>query len=416
MKYCSKCGNQMNDDVQFCPGCGTPVAGAKPAAPQAAAKPAKSGKGKGKLIGIGIAAILVIVVVVAIAGKLGAKKLDMKDYVTVNFNGFNSVGTASYDFDRVGLHLDAVNLTSPTSSEIDILNNLLNDISIRLSVNEDLSNGDQVEVTISHNADRLKKIGLKLTNTEFKVKVKDLEKLTKIDAFEEVELQTNGIAPRMNVYVDNVNISGLSLYYTVEPGSGLDIGDKVTVTVGNDEKSLLRQGYQLEATSKEFTIEKGDRYVTTPDDMTKEGLEAMKSQTEDSIDAYFAQNSSYISASDVKYLGTIVQMPKDSNGWYSNNTVYVIYTATVASVTGDFTAQTVYLPKSFSNVIIYEDGIQDYGNVNNGFHGSTTDMTFSWYSNVAGYNDLTKMFTELVRSNKDTYEFTMSSEIEKIYQ
>lgn len=415
MKYCSKCGNQMNDDVQFCPACGTPVAGAKPAAPQAAAKPAKSGKGKGKLIGIGIVAIIVIVAVVALAGKLGAKKLDMKDYVTVSFNGYNTVGTAYYDFDRVGLQLDAVNLISPEANEMSVLNNLLNDVSIRLSVTEDLSNGDTIDVTISHNAERLKKIGLKLTNTEFKVKVKDLEKLTKLDAFEDVELQTNGIAPSMSVYVDSVNTSGLSLYYNVEPSNGLDIGDKVTVTVGNDEKSLLRQGYQLEATSKEFTIEKGDRYVTSPDDMTKEGLETMKTQTEDSIEAYFAQNASYITASDIKYLGTIVQMPKEPNGW-NNNTVYVIYTATVASVSGDFDTQTVYLPKAFSSVIIYEDGIQDYGNVNNGFQGSTTGMSFSWYSNVAGYNDLTKMFTEMVRSNKDTYEYTMSEGIEKIYQ
>ena len=413
MKYCSNCGNQMNDEVQFCSACGTPVAGAKPAAPKAAAKTAKSGKGK--LLGIGILAIIVIIAVVALAGKLGAKKIDMKDYVTVSFSGYNSVGTAYYDFDRVGLQLDAVNLISPEGNEMSVLNNLLNDVSIRLSATEDLSNGDTVDVTISHNAERLKKIGLKMTNTEFKVKVKDLDKLTKIDAFEDVELQTNGIAPSMNVYVDSVNTSGLSLYYTVEPGDGLDIGDTVTVTVGNDEKSLLRQGYQLEATSKEFTIEKGDRYVTKPDDMTKEGLETMKTQTEDSIEAYFAQNASYISASDIKYLGTIVQMPKEPNSWH-NNTVYVIYTATVASVSGDFDAQTVYLPKAFSSVIIYEDGVQDYGNVNNGFQGTTTGMSFSWYSNVAGYNDLTKMFTEMVRSNKDTYEYTMSKEIEKIYQ
>lgn len=415
MKYCAKCGNQMNDDVQFCPACGTPVAGAKPAAAATTAKPAKSGKGKSKLIGIGIVAVLAIVLIAFVGSKLGGKKVDMKDYVTVSFSGYNTVGTAYYELDRVGLRLDMVNLISPTASETDILNNLINDMSIRLSTTSDLSNGDSVEVTISHNAERFKKLGLKLTNTEWKVKVKDLEKPTKLDAFENIELIYNGIAPKMSVYAETNNVSGMNLYYNIEPNSGLNIGDTITVTLGNDAQSLLYQGYEVSETSKEFTVESGDRYVTDPAEMTKDGLNTLKQETSDAIEAYFAQNASYIGATDIKYLGTIVQMPKDNNSW-SSNTVYVIYTATVSSVSGNFDAQTVYLPKSFTDVIIYEDGIQDYGHTNSGFHGTTTDMSYGWWGSVSGYNDLTKMFTELVRANKDTYEYTMSEEIEKIYQ
>ena len=46
MALCSKCGKELADDVQFCPGCGTPVNGAAKEKSMAAADKAKEIGGK----------------------------------------------------------------------------------------------------------------------------------------------------------------------------------------------------------------------------------------------------------------------------------------------------------------------------------------------------------------------------------
>ena len=95
MKFCNKCGAQVEDDVMFCPSCGNQV-DAAPAAEQASnpiataadAVEAKLGDKKGLIIGaavIVVAAILVIVLLSALFG--GSGKAATKKFMKAFKNG-----------------------------------------------------------------------------------------------------------------------------------------------------------------------------------------------------------------------------------------------------------------------------------------------------------------------------------------
>lgn len=124
MKFCPKCGKQLDDNMKFCGGCGATIDVAPQAAPQqapqqsvmqqqinnfqnnaAAAAPKKPNplvekiKANKKIIaiaGAGVAAVAVLIVV--LANVLKYQKIDAKDIFTVEFDGLNNYGTAEVKF------------------------------------------------------------------------------------------------------------------------------------------------------------------------------------------------------------------------------------------------------------------------------------------------------------------------------
>ena len=86
MKFCEKCGAQMEDNMAFCMNCGAKVEGVAGAAPAADGAVAK--KSPAKLIGLAVAAVAVILVVVlafSIFG--GGYKSAVKSFTNVVYKG-----------------------------------------------------------------------------------------------------------------------------------------------------------------------------------------------------------------------------------------------------------------------------------------------------------------------------------------
>ena len=114
--FCSKCGAQIEDGTKFCPKCGQPAetatapesasepapAPAPASAPAPAAAPAAAPK-KPKNLGLIIAGALgafLILFILMIVIHVQPKKINLNKYVNVEFEGYQTVGTATIVFDE----------------------------------------------------------------------------------------------------------------------------------------------------------------------------------------------------------------------------------------------------------------------------------------------------------------------------
>ena len=173
--FCPNCGKPLADDAAFCEQCGTQIGpeqesnvfpSSNPSQNSAPAGPGKNlettehlsqfVKKNRKIIGV-VAALIVFIAVVAIYIAAQPPTVKLDDYVSVEFSGYNTVGTATYQFDEEAFYQDYAGkidfkgegLTALIEGleDEDICKKLLDEcVSGRLSRNTGLSNGDTVNV------------------------------------------------------------------------------------------------------------------------------------------------------------------------------------------------------------------------------------------------------------------------------
>ena len=132
MAFCGNCGTQVGDDADFCPNCGQKLKGemkqpAEQAAPvqeqpqqgqfqsqpqqgqfqgqpQQARPPKKPFKMTKQLwaLLIAVIAVVVVAIVALVVVKNQKKKVNINDYISVEYNGYETAGTAYVDFDETG--------------------------------------------------------------------------------------------------------------------------------------------------------------------------------------------------------------------------------------------------------------------------------------------------------------------------
>ncbi len=283
------------------------------------------------IIGIAAAAVVVIIaLVVILINILGYTKIDAKDLIKVDFQGLEGSGTAtaelnaypSYmyldldemkgalgdlDYDDVdeddlealqGLlgggsskkknketvskYLSLDNSTLKKAFDTDKLSEaksmrkaLLKEsdgkykITAKVSKTKNLKNGDKVKVTVKYPESYLKSKKIKLTNTEFEVTVKGLQKGTKLDPFKDIDVSFSGFNGKGTASVDCSselygNLYGIDYSYSSE----LSNGDTYPVTVRfyYDVKKSGKQSY-IEYNKKYYII---DSAAADSDELTKD--------------------------------------------------------------------------------------------------------------------------------------------------
>ncbi|MBQ7069655.1 MAG: zinc ribbon domain-containing protein [Ruminococcus sp.] len=264
------------------------------------------------IIGIGCAALIVIIAaIVILINLLGYTKIDAKDLIKVDFQGLEGSGTAtaelnaypsymylgddmksalgSIDYDdideddleslqgllggdskkskeTVSKYLSLDNSTLKKAFDTDKLSEaksmrkaLLKEsdgkykITATVSKNKNLKNGDKVTVKVKYPESYLKSKKIKLTNTEFEVTVKGLQKGTKLDPFKDINVSFSGFNGKGTASVDCSselygNLYGLDYSYTSE----LSNGDSYPVTV--------RFYYEVKKSGKQSYIEYNKKY------------------------------------------------------------------------------------------------------------------------------------------------------------
>ena len=377
---------------------------------------------------IAVIAVVVVAIVALVVVKNQKKKVNINDYISVEYNGYETAGTAYVDFDETGFSEAVIKAQGKKLKNVKSLDDLdwsdltdlmgssnwdlIDSITFDVKPDSDLSNGDVVTVTASWNEDYEKKAGVKILSKEQEFTVEGLEEVKEVDPFEDIEVTFSGTPPY--VYPNWTNNSDDDylryLWFNFEDYDSLDVGDTVTLTVDESEENALANGYKFTQTSKEYIVSGVDSYVTSAADISADNLDSMKNEATDVLDAYFANNNSYIGNSGFSYEGSYYLVAKNSDTWGDTNVLYLVFSTTVTSAENAFEPTVVYFPVKYTNIMALSDGSQSfntYGDIE-----GYTDLEYDdgWY-NVDGYTDGAQMFNDLVVTQKVDYTYEVTDNL-----
>lgn len=407
-RFCAHCGAKLEPGATVCPNCHTPVNGESPKVEHAESKMTKHPSVKmpalsSKMIGyLALAAAAVILIIILAATH--KTNINLNKYVTVNFDGYETVGTASIEFDEESFADDYGKKLMPTMRDLkkyfeidedDLIVSDEDDLkdyqeafsdeiasvfadTVSVSPNSDLSNGDTVTITFDEDQlqdeqllDYLAHKKCKLTYKNEDVTVDGLEEVKSVDPFADLSVTFSGTAPDGVASVENNSDDPMvqSLYFDCEPSSGLSVGDTVTVSISNADDTQLAENYGEipSETKKTYTVEGLDSYVSSADDLTEDVLKKMKDAAEPAIKdyemgSYEMPNTRIEELRSLDYLGTCIVNEKNSQSWSPvYGRVYLIYSFTTENFVENATdiydkINTYYTYCYFDGVMKHADG------------------------------------------------------------
>ena len=467
---CPNCKKEINDDSKFCIFCGTNVQAAQPkaeensnrqaqfaqpvqnqqntepqqnntvpqannAGPQpnfqtqnytqqnmnyAPAMQPKKPKNKKMLIGIigGACALVAIIVVAAVLVVNHKTKINLNDYINIEYDGYDTYGRASIDFDsdkyfedlqKASSSFKKVYMSEGANNLLSYYYDMIDSLDYSLDKNSELSNGDTVTVSFEFDNEAAAKFKIEYVGEPTEYTVEGLKEVKKIDPFDGIRVDFTGTSPNISAEVVKTKTDDVysNIYFDLSKSYGIKVGDTVTVTVSNNPEYFVEDyGYAFTATSKDYTCSNVDKYIDKAADISDDTMSTMKKQTEDVINSYFASDSKYIGVSDLKFEGTYFLTEKVDNSWSFNGTnqVYVIYSGKVKSneEKKQFDETTVYFPVRYADIIEYADGTQYVDTKYASIEGETT-LKYSYFSSVKGYTDKSAMYNDLVVAQKADY-------------
>lgn len=378
------------------------------------------------IVGIGVAALCVVVAIIAVIFLSNRKTtISLDDYVTVEYDGYDGYGTAEVSFDWTALEKKFLEISGKEDvKDLEDLSNALSFYVLEETINCDLdkdnalSNGDKITLTWSYDNEMAEKYKIEFEGDKKTFTVSNLKKIKEIDPFEALEVTFSGTSPYATMSWDITSEDEIYNYISFQASKEdyLTEGEKITLTLDTyeqDEYFLENYGCKFSKTSKEYTCENVDSYITNVDDITDDLLETMKKQTKAVINEYKSSIRSDVTISNVEYAGYYFLSLKNTedNYWDDTNKCYVIYSATVKSKHKEFKQSTVYFPVEYSNLLNYADGTSyvdtDYASIE-----GNTGLEYGWWSEVSGYKKLPILKKELVTAQKDYYESYASKELE----
>ncbi len=226
--FCVQCGNQLENDMEFCPFCGSAQG-----APQQTEerenekKPIKKQKKKG--IG-GVIALVIILILLLAAGAVlfflffkKDKVIHLNDYLVVEFEGYDSAGIAVVGFDY-----------EEFEKEYGDDAELLATVIVYADESYGLSNGDRITISIECDEEFiLDEYGYEVTYEEQTKKVSGLKTVNTFDPFEGMKVKFIGSSSngRAKITAEPYAEEAEYLDYKFDKKTKLENGDIVTVTV-----------------------------------------------------------------------------------------------------------------------------------------------------------------------------------------
>lgn len=423
--YCRKCGVENEKGAKFCKSCGEPMEvenfekrdSMTETVPQPAMgnrennnqAPVKNNLPKisGKwIVGIG-AVVALAIVMICIVNHMG-KKVDLNDYITVSFEGYDTCGTAKVEFDTEAFKEKYQNKVKADDDMPVWTASLYGDtpierlattcsLSNHLDKQNNLANGNTITLKWSIDTEDIKnKYGLTVNAEEKSYTVEGLQAIETFDPFEGVEVNFSGVSPYGQVEVAYPEGNGLD--YSIDNNGNLRNGEKVTVTVSygwsNEENYIEQYGKKPNVMSKKYTVEGLDEYISDYAEIPDELKSKMKKEAEDIIVADAAKN--YDAANklgDIAYVGYAFCAPKDdAENFNVNNCAVMIYKGTVTNAENAFSPVEVYFPVVFNNLLKNKNET-NYESCD-GIRGRT-ELANGQYS-VSGYTSPTRAYIDLM--------------------
>ena len=379
---------------------------------------------------VGAVVVLVVVCIVAVTHKT---VINLNDYLTVSYDGYNTVGHASYSFDSAALEKDygsKIKLTSDGKKQLGELSGLADATDAALMVVEEsvggeldksdkLSNGDEVNFKWDIDEDALKYVNCKLKYSDQKFTVSDLKDAETVDVFDGVTVEFTGTAP--NGAADIVNNANNEIAqnfgFSLDKSDGLSNGDEVVLSLQNysgtdDIASYCAENYGMipKETEKTFKVEGLPSYATKLSEISDDIMAKMKQQVEDEYNAMMAANgSNYIKSNSLDYAGAYFLTSKAGNTNTSNRLILVYKAnATVDNTETKFKDTfDYYYAGCFDNIMILPDGTCSVDLSQCQTPNDSFTVGKSWFDAYyfSGYEKLDTLVNKLVTANINNYTY-----------
>ena len=237
MSFCPKCGKEVEEGSGFCGNCGAKI-GQQTARESELLKSGEKSfdlklsemSKKQKIRGIAIIVVIIAAIIGVSLFVNRKEKLNLDDYISVNYTGYDTVGTATatFDFEKfdrdVKLKMRYKNSTEQTALFNDIYEDINKSIAFDLSKESELKNGDKIELKWNCQKEiALNEYNIILNCKDKTLDVNQLKPTKKVDLFKDVTIQYEGIAPNIRVTIQNNSTDSVlsSLYLTADKTSGI---------------------------------------------------------------------------------------------------------------------------------------------------------------------------------------------------
>lgn len=348
----------------------------------------------------------------------GRTSINLNDYVTISYDGYDTIGTASYTFDREAMimeHSEAFGMSSGIDWQALQADYLLYDcISGSLDKTTGLSNGDTItfhwdNVDIKTLEENYK---IKLNYSDISESITGLETAETFDPFTNIGVIFEGTAPNGTVKIQKDASALGGLNYVPDKNNGLSNGDEITVTLnaayGDSVEDYCRsQGKIPSVTEKKFTVSGLPSYAMSLDEIPQESIEKMDNQAQETFRANVAKSwTDSNSMKGISLIGNYLLSPKDSSmNVYTHNYLYFVYKIDAENWDNNKEVFSYYYYTYFTDIMLLEDGTCSFDLSNSvyprGMYGSESFSTGKYH--YEGYQDLDTLFNKQVTSKIDQY-------------
>ncbi len=359
-----------------------------------------------------LAAALAMGTMTALTG-CGSTEVDLNQYVSLECEGYDSAGTATYTIDWEGLVDDnrkAFDLEEDASKKSvkRVARKLEDKISGELDETENLSNGDTVTFQWDKiDTDKLEeRYPVKLSYSDVKLEVKGLDEPEDFNPFDYLTVSYEGEAPHGYVYLETDSDIPYYVSFEADQSDNLRNGDKIKVTVSSYmdedlEEECLASGLKLTETEKTYTVEGLESYVQKLDEIPEDIMARMTAKAQEKYGQIVADNwNDPTSYKGITFVGNYLLTPKDTEDYtfYENSLYFVFKISAEANETKE--KFDYYWCANFNDLLLKDDGTcevdMDYF--------STTWNTFEknnlYYD---GYATLDELYANEITEQSDEY-------------
>ena len=245
------------------------------------------------------ASCLIIVLAVVCTVKITAayETVDVSSIISVNYSGYNTKGSAELTLDQAALkkitdesYSDYIASIFPfkakcTQEEYD---QLAASFIGNLDKTEDLSNGDDINISFQYDKDLAKKLKVNVIYDDINLNVEGLSDATSIEQeqlFQDVSVSVNGVSPVLSVSVNNLSTDDFlkTITYQIKDSKEYyENGDSIVIQANYNEEDAINNHLKIaeDASQKQISLDGYDSYVTSvsqiPDSIFNHAVELGK--------------------------------------------------------------------------------------------------------------------------------------------
>ena len=373
--------------------------------------------------------VSMITIIFTLSG-CGKKTINLDKYMTITATGYDTMGSASYEFDYDSFEADysgkikisgnnedlkAIGLLTGSSTEELLISAC---VKPQLDKNSNLCNGDTVTLKWNCNytvAEEYFNVNLECSDINYTVS--DLDELGSFNPFDYVSVEFSGISPNgtATIVPDDNQPEMKYFRFTADKSRDIANGDTITVTAtfsGTPVAFAEEFGCAVSETEKTYTCESISYYVSDASEIPQDTMDKMIAQGLDEFNANEVSRwDKPENLNDVQYVGNYLVTLKDGMKATPNNTIYLIYKVNATNVKPAEEVEYYYYV-AFNDVLILEDGT---GSVNlaNAIipskYSSQSRFMVGKYTYV-GYKDLDSFVNHCIVPAIDKYNYASTIE------